>query len=1214
MLSVVKNTKPIIFFIIALVFIAFFHVGQYYHDKSHSNEAEYQSLSYIFDTQAFKLLSAVSEVSEILLNSNDPYNEPIDSILIDTKFSCFIKINDSVTYWNNTIVNPENFNKLKDDGKVHCVKLPSGWYLYVDKKINKTKVILLDLIKSDFSMNNQLLLPGFNPIYSSSKNISLTDNEQNADRLINSDDGQFLVGLNFENNTSRQAHGNIIVLTFFVLALISLFIAFNNWLSGQRILKNKNEQKQLIFIASVIITWLLLNLFSYPPILHRSPILNSGNYNLPFTKTTGEYLLNVFFLTLISVYLYRSSDKTNNNTSPLTVIFRHSFLLLFVLIVYCYIHSATQQHNFTYVSGLFFKAPGVIIALISILLLNIGLYYIVHAYFIIKENSIPFFVPVLIIFFGEFIIYMVFDVDINVIIITFITLIVVILIKYTVWNKLSDIFLKNLLLLILLSVSSAVLINLSLKQKEDNYQKHIAEVLSTPNDQIFEKLFSEKLPGLKTDTILSELVFTDSTGLLLTEYLTKTYFNGYFNRYNIQVTNCSNDELIEIQPEGSIYNCREYFTSLINDFTISSIDTILHQFNSETEGHYYICSLRYLDNENNEMNMFIEFVSSHIPEGLGYPELLMDSESQILNLANFSFARYKDNILTYKFGDFPYITYFTSTGQAQYGKFYDYNGSRHYLTIPEDDSILIVTRKESSVTMKVVIFSVIFILLSLITVLTYLVANAKKAFSLLRLNFKTRLQTFVIGTLTLTFILIAVSTLFYIEESTREEMEKQLTEKTNSVLIELQHKLANVQDLNKEDKAFLHQLLRKFSLVFFSDINLYDKSGKLIATSRPEIFDKNLLSTYINPKAYRSIFIDNELNYITEEKIGSLEYYSSYVPINLNSYFPIGVVNLPYFARQSEYTKSYYIMLSYLLNIYVIIGIIGTLIAVTFSRYLTRPLVLLKDNISNIRIDQQNEKIEWGKSDEIGLLISEYNRMVDKLEQSAGLIARSERESAWREVAQQIAHEIKNPLTPMKLNVQYLEKAYKDNDPDFSSKLESVSNSLIAQIDVLNNVAEMFSNFAKRGGLKIENVDLKKVLNTTVGLFDKKSNVDIRLNLKTEAEELIIAGVEDDTLRVINNIVKNAVQAVENNKQGLIEISVSDNDNYIEVAISDNGKGISEESKSSIFQPYFTTKTSGTGLGLAIVKNIINETGGDVYFESAEGKGTTFFLKFKKLK
>jgi len=219
------------------------------------------------------------------------------------------------------------------------------------------------------------------------------------------------------------------------------------------------------------------------------------------------------------------------------------------------------------------------------------------------------------------------------------------------------------------------------------------------------------------------------------------------------------------------------------------------------------------------------------------------------------------------------------------------------------------------------------------------------------------------------------------------------------------------------------------------------------------------LSTYINPKAYRAIFFANNLNFITEENIGDLNYYSAYVPLNLNNDAPIGVVNLPYFARQTEFTKSYYVMLSYLINIYVIVGIIGALIAIIFSRYLTRPLVMLQKSLATIRIDKHNEKISWNKNDEIGMLIHEYNRMVDKLEQSADLLKHSERESAWREVARQIAHEIKNPLTPMKLNVQYLKKSFINDDPEFSSKINSISKSLIEQIDTLDNVAEMFFRF-----------------------------------------------------------------------------------------------------------------------------------------------------------
>ena len=409
-------------------------------------------------------------------------------------------------------------------------------------------------------------------------------------------------------------------------------------------------------------------------------------------------------------------------------------------------------------------------------------------------------------------------------------------------------------------------------------------------------------------------------------------------------------------------------------------------------------------------------------------------------------------------------------------------------------------------------------------------------------------------------------------------------------------------------------MLRKFSLVFFSDINLYDKSGILIATSRPEIFEKSLLSSYINPKADKAIFFDNKLNFITEEKIGSLNYYSSYVPINLNNDLPIGIVNLPYFARQTEFTKSYYIMLSYLINIYVIIGIIGTLIAIIFSRYLTRPLVLLQNSISNIRIDKHNEKIDWNKNDEIGLLITEYNRMVDKLEQSADLLKHSERESAWREVAKQIAHEIKNPLTPMKLNVQYLEKSYNNNDPEFAAKIHSISESLITQIDTLDNVAEMFTNFAKSKSLVFEQVNLRKLLVSAINIFDKKTNVSVKIVFENDKDDLITMGFEKDILRVINNLLKNAIQAVEKNNSGIIEITVIKNPEYIEVAVYDNGKGISDKMKSNIFLPYFTTKTSGTGLGLAIVKNIMSEIGGEVYFKSEINTGTTFYLRFPVIK
>jgi nitrogen fixation/metabolism regulation signal transduction histidine kinase len=456
-------------------------------------------------------------------------------------------------------------------------------------------------------------------------------------------------------------------------------------------------------------------------------------------------------------------------------------------------------------------------------------------------------------------------------------------------------------------------------------------------------------------------------------------------------------------------------------------------------------------------------------------------------------------------------------------------------------------------------------------------------------------------------LIIAIITTYYAENSNKERLVTQLNEKTYSVLIELQHKLGSITTFEEFPTEELQPLLRKFSLVFFSDINVYDPSGKLVASSRPEIFRKGLLSERINPLAFEEINVDNKLFYTAEEKIGELVYYSSYVPLNLGDNEPIGIVNLPYFARQTEVKKSYYLMIFSFLNLFVMAGILGTFIALLISKLLTKPLVVLQQSLSEIRIDEQNERIDWAGDDEIGLLIKEYNQMVDKLEQSAELLKHSERESAWREVARQIAHEIKNPLTPMKLNIQYLEKAYNENDPDLQDKITTISKSLIQQIDTLDKVAEMFADFAKSNIRKMDKVELLGVIKSTVALF--KNDTHITFSVFHDEDEYFTKAIEKDLIRVFNNLLKNAVQSVENKTQGKIEISITRSDIYIEVQIADNGKGIDKSIKNKIFQPYFTTKSGGTGLGLAIVKNIMNETGGSISFESSE-KGTVFFLKF----
>lgn len=368
----------------------------------------------------------------------------------------------------------------------------------------------------------------------------------------------------------------------------------------------------------------------------------------------------------------------------------------------------------------------------------------------------------------------------------------------------------------------------------------------------------------------------------------------------------------------------------------------------------------------------------------------------------------------------------------------------------------------------------------------------------------------------------------------------------------------------------------------------------------------------INPEAYQAIMIDHQLSFITLEKIGDLTFYSAYIPLFLSDNQPAAIINLPFFARQSEIVQTYASLLANFINIAVLIGIIGSILSIVLARFLTRPLLMLQKRMAGIQIDKPNQTISWKNNDEIGQLIEQYNLMVEKLEISAELIKDAEREHTWREMARQIAHEIKNPLTPMKLNVQYLEKAYLENQPDFQNKLSSTTKSLIEQIETLNNVAEMFGEVASSKTKTFKPINLNTLIAGVVGFFD--NNPEISFNTHYTETGCYINAIEKDLLRAMNNLIKNAVQSFTSQSNKTIEITSTCVQNKAIITISDNGKGMDELTQQNIFKPYFTTKTSGTGLGLAIVKSIISENGGQISFTSSPGVGTTFTLIFPCIK
>jgi two-component system, NtrC family, nitrogen regulation sensor histidine kinase NtrY len=358
--------------------------------------------------------------------------------------------------------------------------------------------------------------------------------------------------------------------------------------------------------------------------------------------------------------------------------------------------------------------------------------------------------------------------------------------------------------------------------------------------------------------------------------------------------------------------------------------------------------------------------------------------------------------------------------------------------------------------------------------------------------------------------------------------------------------------------------------------------------------------------AYFQLSRLSKIQYIQEERIGVMKYISSYVPLRSQGRV-FAYPNVPYFATQTELNQQISTFLVALININAFIFLIAGLLVLLISNTITKSFSLITDKLRSVNLGQHNEQIQWANDDEIGMLVAEYNKMVQKLEVSAEMLAKSEREGAWREMARQVAHEIKNPLTPMKLSIQYLQRAIANDSPDVKALSRNVANTLVEQIEHLSNIASDFAAFAHITKVNNEVFSLGEVLQSVTGLY--MSNPECHIYYERQQKPYLVDADKTQINRVFTNLLQNAIQAIPEGQEGHVAISVQDDDDHVIVEVTDNGTGIPADVQPKIFVPNFTTKSSGTGLGLAMCKNIVEQAGGEIWFRTTPGMGTTFFVR-----
>ncbi|WP_233549715.1 MULTISPECIES: sensor histidine kinase [unclassified Flavobacterium] len=394
------------------------------------------------------------------------------------------------------------------------------------------------------------------------------------------------------------------------------------------------------------------------------------------------------------------------------------------------------------------------------------------------------------------------------------------------------------------------------------------------------------------------------------------------------------------------------------------------------------------------------------------------------------------------------------------------------------------------------------------------------------------------------------------------------------------------------------------------EINIYSLEGKLVKSSK-STFSVDKVAPPIPNYILKLVQSSVDKRYVDIKNIDGVKNRSSYSQIKDDKFKPLGILNLPYVEDDGFYETELREFLLRLSQVYSFMLVIAFALAYFLSSYITKSLKTISDKINETSLNQKNEKIVIeANSKEINSLINAYNQMVDKLEESASMLAQSEREQAWREMAKQVAHEIKNPLTPMRLTVQSFERKFDPNDPDLKQKLNDYSKTMIQQIDTMSSVASAFSNFASMPAQQNENLNVVDVVELALDIFNEDYIV-----FESDKEEIISKLDRTQLIRIITNLVKNATQSIpEDQEEKQVLVSVNEVKDNVIISVKDNGIGISSENIDYIFEPKFTTKTSGMGLGLGIIKNIIENYKGTITFETELGKGSTFIVSLPIVK
>ena len=1179
----------------ALFFLAYFP-SIYDGDSSTKQINSFQKVLLEKEKQAKKALIQLNKWDQagLLGNQTAALNEAFEK----DGFSFFVFHSNKLDYWSEDITNIYP-NALLNEKPIY--RRSNAWQRKLTLQKDDSTYVALILIQHDYSLQNRFLVNSFQEDFESPslKGISLTGGDKSE---ILSSTAQSLFYLELEPSNTSSVFEIIVGIIFLLcLALIAALLPT---------LISKRLFYQTLIGISLIIGLRVLLFYLLPPLWEKLPLFQSNWFAISeFIPSLGDLLLHLLSLFAL-IYWLKKSLKTNKSKllGFFFILATCFFACLSIQLVSASITSSQIKldlNNLLQLNSLslFIYIAFILLFLSTILLADLSLKLIYNQF---SKNQ------------GRILIGLTLGVFIVVLIYTKLPIIsawiipVMLTMRWFSSKSKSKTIGVSILVLVICSASLAYWSTKKVEKKKSYEAKIISQKLAEEEDPIAEYLFEQAQEEIQNDELIKEkLPEYWKNKELIDQHLKQNYFDSYWDSYEILFSICSPNDSLYISSWDASVSCFDYFQNRIRLEGTAVSSNNLFQLKNLAGRVDYIGEIPIIT-DSNRYRLYVELSSNYFNENEGYPELLLDAKSKAknINLEEYDYAVYENGDLVFKNGNYNYSTSL-KINELSPLSFYEYNTSEtHHTAYQKNKNITIILSYRSSTKIDfftafayiLVLFSFIFILCALS--LSHFPFHFRPRWS----DFSFKIQLFLIGSLFTALILVAIGSTYYIQKQYQLKNSNNLGEKLRSIKLEMENKIGGEEILAEELQGYISSLLLKFSNVFYTDINFYDKKGKLYATSRPEIFKKGLKSEQMNPIAFQEIVRLEKAEWVQNEHIGKMEYLSAYIPFKNYDNEVLGYLNLPYFVKQGKLKEEISNFLVSTINIYVGVFALALFISILLINQLSKPLLLIRKQIAKLKLGSSIELIEWKSEDEIGALVKEYNRIAIELNESAEQLAQSEREGAWREMAKQVAHEIKNPLTPMKLSIQHLQMAADQNTPDINERIKRTSQVLIEQIETLSNIATAFSSFAKLPERSLNDIDIIPILKNISDLYSGDAQIDLTISLETPTA--VIKADKDQVLRLMNNLLKNAVQACADEKEVKIIISLKQEASAYIISVEDNGIGIPADQLSRIFEPNFTTKSSGTGLGLAMTKNLVEQMSGSINVNSKEGIGTTFQLHF----